>query len=266
MPRPAHRQPRLRIHRLQTHQTHQTLHPFAIDLMPRTPQPGRQASAAPERMGRVLAIEQRHQRQVLGRLRRRLVVVARAAQAQQFTLLAQQIRPGTVALIVTAYPNSPRAETALATGAWKIVPKPVELPQLLALVDEAVDQPLILVVDDDPDLCANLWDLLRERGFRVCVAHFVSTAIERLQEASAFRVILLDMKLPDGNGSQVFRQARAVNPNAQVVLITAHRAEMEPRLCQALAEGAQAVLPKPFDVPELLSTLKRLTTGNEEPR
>jgi CheY-like chemotaxis protein len=172
----------------------------------------------------------------------------------------KRVRPGTVALIVTAYPNNPRAEHALASGAWKVVPKPVELPALLALVEEAVEQPLVLVVDDDPDLCANLWDLLRERSFRVCLAHDVRTAAERLQTDNAFRVILLDMKLPDGDGTQVLRQARQANPQSRVVLITAHPAELEPRITQALTEGAQAVLPKPFDVPALVTMLQQLVS------
>src|SRR5436309_16050524 len=50
----------------------------------------------------------------------------------------------------------------------------------LGLVDQAVGQPLVLVVDDEPDLCANLWDLLRERGYRVGVVHDERTAAERL--------------------------------------------------------------------------------------
>jgi CheY-like chemotaxis protein len=176
----------------------------------------------------------------------------------------RRVRSGTVALIVTAYPNSPRAEHALASGAWKVVPKPVELPSLLALVEEAVRQPLVLVVDDDPDLCANLWDLLHERSFRVCVANDVRTAAERLQTDNAFQVIVLDMKLPDGDGTQVLRQARRANPQSRVVLITAYHAELEPRIAQALAEGAQAVIRKPFDVPALLTTLKRLAAEQSD--
>ncbi|MFO0952469.1 MAG: hypothetical protein U0835_15245 [Isosphaeraceae bacterium] len=46
-----------------------------------------------------------------------------------------------------------------------------EPPQLLDLVNEAAEQPLVLIVDDGRDLCANLFDLIRERGYRVAVAH-----------------------------------------------------------------------------------------------
>jgi CheY-like chemotaxis protein len=124
----------------------------------------------------------------------------------------KKLRASIVALLVTAYPNSPCAEVALAAGAWRVVPKPVEFPQLLGLVEEAVGQPLVLVVVDDPDLCANLWDLLRERGYRVCLAHDVRTAAEQLHAGDPFAVILLDMTLPDGDGTEVFREARRANP------------------------------------------------------
>src|SRR5215471_16700968 len=74
----------------------------------------------------------------------------------------KKLRAGTVAIIVTAYASSKTAEEALSAGAWQILPKPVHLPKLLGLVEEALGQPLIMVVDDDHDLCASLWDVLRE--------------------------------------------------------------------------------------------------------
>lgn len=41
-----------------------------------------------------------------------------------------------------------------------MLPKPVDFPRLLAPVEEVLGQPLVMVVDDDHDLCPNLWDLL----------------------------------------------------------------------------------------------------------
>jgi CheY-like chemotaxis protein len=76
-----------------------------------------------------------------------------------------------VAIVVTAYAGGDTKAEALAAGAWQVLSKPVDLPMLLNLMEEALGQPLVMVVDDDHDLCANLWDLLRERGFRVCLAH-----------------------------------------------------------------------------------------------
>ena len=116
----------------------------------------------------------------------------------------------------------------------------------------------VLVVDDDPDLCAILWDLLRERGYRVAIAHDEEGATRHLQE-HAFTVVLIDMKLPRSDGSQVFRRVRQRNPQARTVVITGHRVEMDPVVQRVVAEGADAVCYKPFDVPRLLSTLEQLT-------
>ena len=165
---------------------------------------------------------------------------------------------GTVAIIVTAYASATTTADAWATGVWKVVPKPIDLPKLLGLVTQALGQPLVLVVDDDPDLCASLWDLLRERGYRVCLASSGDEAAERLQKTD-FEFVLIDMKLPDGNGQHLFHRVRQTNPSARTILITGYRSEMEQLVQQVLAEGADAACYKPFDVAQLLATLERLS-------
>ena len=170
----------------------------------------------------------------------------------------KKLRGGTVALIVSAYAGRETTEQALAAGAWQVLPKPIDFPRLLNLVDEAVGQPLVLVVDDDPDLCNTLWDLLRERGYRVAVAHDERQAAEQLRDTT-FRAVLIDMRLPDGDGSRVFRLVRESNPQARTLLITGHRPEMDRLIQCVVEEGADAVCYKPFDVAKLLATLERLT-------
>jgi CheY-like chemotaxis protein len=170
----------------------------------------------------------------------------------------KKLRAGTVAIVVTAYAGGTTTEEALATGAWQVLPKPVDFPKLLGLVGEAVGQPLVLVVDDDPDLCANLWDLLRERDYRVCLAHDEREARERLRD-NTFKAVLIDMQLPDGDGTAVFRLVRQSNPQARTIVITGHRTEMDQLVHRLMDEGADAVCYKPFDVPQLLGTLNQLT-------
>jgi CheY-like chemotaxis protein len=166
-------------------------------------------------------------------------------------------RAGTVSMLVTAYATPATAEEALAAGAWKVVSKPVDLRKLLGLVDEALGQPLVLIVDDDHDLCANLWDMFRDRGFRVSLAHDGRGAADQLKETT-FKVVLIDMRIPHGNGGTVFRMVRDANPQARTILITGHRSEMDQLIERMLAEGADAVCYKPFDVPGLLSKLDQL--------
>ena len=83
----------------------------------------------------------------------------------------KKLQSGMVAFLVTAYAGGSVADQAITAGAWRVLPKPVDLPRLQSLIDEALGRPLVLVVDDDDDLCANLWDLLRERGYRLSIAH-----------------------------------------------------------------------------------------------
>jgi DNA-binding NtrC family response regulator len=169
----------------------------------------------------------------------------------------KKARPGTVVVIVTAHSSSEMADAALAAGAWDLLPKPVEFSRLLDIIDDAMDQPLVLVVDDDRDLCASLSDVLQEHRYRVSIAHDQKTAAEQLGESTG--VVLIDMKLPGSDGATVFRWVQAANPLARTVLITGFRGELELLIEQLQAEGADAVCYKPFDVPKLLDLVKQLT-------
>jgi two-component system response regulator HydG len=164
---------------------------------------------------------------------------------------------GTVAIVVTAYASTDAVSTMLDAGAWQVLPKPVDFHRLSQLVAEAVDQPLLLVVDDDVDLCESLWELLRDEGLRVSLAHDLRTAETQLARQQ-HHVVIVDMKLPGGDGLDVSAIVRQSNPEARTLLITGHRAELESRIASALRQDAAAVCYKPFDVPQLLHVVKDL--------
>jgi DNA-binding response OmpR family regulator len=169
----------------------------------------------------------------------------------------REISAGTVAIVVTAYAASDTAKSVLSAGAWKIVSKPVNIGGLLELVSAALETPLVLIVDDDRDLCDNLWDLLHERGYRVRLAHDLPEAEKALLQHQ-FHVVLIDMKLPAGDGHQVLRALHQAGNETPAILITGRAPEMETKVQQALEAGANAVCYKPFDVDKLLGTVKEL--------
>jgi DNA-binding NtrC family response regulator len=170
----------------------------------------------------------------------------------------RKLRADTVALIITAYATNETSSEALTAGAWKVLPKPVDFSQLLPLVEKASQEPLVMVVDDDHDLCENLWSLLRDRGFRVCLANSREEAESRLPGRD-FQVVLIDLKLPDTNGHDLFKLVQGHLPHAHTVLITGYRGETEELVQQIIREGADAVCYKPFDVPKLLETVDCLS-------
>jgi DNA-binding response OmpR family regulator len=169
----------------------------------------------------------------------------------------RKLSSGTVAIIVTAYASSDTAKSVLSAGAWRIVPKPVNVGNLLGMVAAAIDTPLVLVVDDDRDLCDNLWDLLRERGYRVWLAHDLPEGEQAIRQRK-FHVVLIDMKLPAGDGRLLLRTLRDADKDARTILITGCANEMETKVGQALEAGASAVCYKPFDVGQLLDAVKNL--------
>jgi DNA-binding response OmpR family regulator len=169
----------------------------------------------------------------------------------------------TVGMIISAFASAETRSEALAAGAWKVLPKPVDFSQLLPLIDRASHEPLVLVVDDDRELCENLWSLLRDRGFRVCVAHSKAET-EQQMCGRDFQVVLIDVKLPDTNGQEIFDLVQKHVPEAHTVVITGFRGEAEEPVQQLLKSGADAVCYKPFDVPMLLETVSRLAQSGRD--
>lgn len=176
----------------------------------------------------------------------------------------KRISPATVAIIISAYVTPATADEAHRAGTWKVLAKPVDVRAVLPLVEEALSWPVVLLVDDDRDLCASLWDVLHERGYRISLAHTVSNGTALLRERK-FDVVLLDIKLPEGTARDVQTVLRQANPEARTILITGHRRELESLIDEALAEGADAICYKPFDLGELLGTLVQLTAHAQKP-
>jgi len=171
------------------------------------------------------------------------------------------VRAGTLAILITAHAGSSASDEALEAGAWQVLAKPVQMPTLLGLLEQARRQPLVLVVDDDRDLCENLWQILRERSYRVALAHDTVGAAEQLRDA-AFHIVLIDMKLPGGDGSDVFRMVRESDSGIRTILVTGFRPEMNTLVERMLQDGADAACYKPLDVPQLLDTLDRLAKAS----
>jgi DNA-binding response OmpR family regulator len=170
----------------------------------------------------------------------------------------RRLSAGTVAIVVTAYASSDTARSVLEAGAWRIVPKPIDFAELQRQVDAALNQPLVLVVDDDHELCDSLWDLFREQGYRICLAHDEGTAQARLGQRE-YQVVLIDMKLPEGDGTKVLQIVKRENPDARTLIITGFAGATKDSVQQALKSGADAVCYKPFDVDQLLKTVESLS-------
>lgn len=79
----------------------------------------------------------------------------------------------------------------------------------------------VLIVDDQPTIRKSLRHLLERKGYRACEADSGAAAVQTAQ-AEEPEVILLDLKLPDGDGLEILERLQAVCPEAAVILLTGH--------------------------------------------
>ena len=112
----------------------------------------------------------------------------------------------------------------------------------------------ILLVEDDPRLADMLTEYLAQAGFRVTHAPNGREAVVHIAAGQADAVIL-DLMLPDMDGLDVCRQARAVS-DVPVLMLTA-RGDAIDRIV-GLEMGADDYLPKPFEPREVLARVKAL--------
>jgi CheY-like chemotaxis protein len=169
----------------------------------------------------------------------------------------KRIAAGTRAIVVTAYAGSETAHSVLVAGAWRIIPKPVDIKKLIGLIDEATCHPRVLLVDDDTEYCENLWDLLSANEYRVHLAHDAQDAIKAIRKYE-FQVVLLDMKLPDRSGDEMVASIRQANHETRILIVTGFADEMKSRIEAALAAGAERVCYKPLEPLSLLATVREM--------
>jgi two-component system, OmpR family, phosphate regulon response regulator OmpR len=117
-----------------------------------------------------------------------------------------------------------------------------------------VEDPHLLVVDDDERLRELLQRYLSSNGFRVSVAPDAAGA-RGLMKSMAFDLLILDVMMPGETGLELAHSIRA-NSQVPILMLTA-RGETEDRIA-GLEHGADDYLPKPFEPRELLLRVSAL--------
>jgi len=152
----------------------------------------------------------------------------------------KEIAPNTPVIMITAYAVEDLVREALKEGAFASLKKPLDFDELFELIEQVIDKgAMILVVDDDKDLCTNMM------------------AIEKAQKNN-FDIMLLDLKLPVLNGLETYLSIHEFRANVVAIMITGYRQEMSELAQQALKESAYTCLEKPVDMDKLVELLERI--------
>ena len=112
----------------------------------------------------------------------------------------------------------------------------------------------ILVVEDEAIMRESLRDWLSDVGYQVETAEEGDKALNIIGERD-FSLLILDLRLPGGDGIDLLRQARTRQPQLRGIIITAYPSV--PTAVEAMKEGAVDYLAKPFDLNRLEESIQK---------
>ena len=119
----------------------------------------------------------------------------------------------------------------------------------------------ILIVDDDKAILKSLRDILQSRGYIISTAETGREAIEK-SEDKFYNLALLDIKLPDMEGTELLTKMHRTMPRMMKIMITGY-----PTLenaVKALNLGADTYIVKPVDPNNLLKVVEEKLKEQEE--
>ena len=111
----------------------------------------------------------------------------------------------------------------------------------------------ILIVDDDQDIAINMSDVLNDLGYEADIANDGSSAL-KLARSKQYDVALLDFKMPDMDGAELYARMKKLQPSVVAIMVTAY-AESD-GVDRALSAGTWQVLRKPIDFDKLLGFIQ----------
>lgn len=125
-----------------------------------------------------------------------------------------------------------------------------ETPAMNSIIDSKV-----LFVEDEETLRHAVAKMLEKRGFSVIEAREGRAAIDILRRnCSHIGVVLLDVKLPDVGGVDVFFDMCLINPSIKVILTTGFNVELA--AASAGEHRPWGVIQKPYEIDKLASLLR----------
>ncbi|MBN1696107.1 MAG: response regulator [Spirochaetales bacterium] len=119
----------------------------------------------------------------------------------------------------------------------------------------------IMIVDDDKDFRTVFREILEE-DYDVVEATNGEEAIQRMKEPNIIDLIVLDIKMPGLQGTEVLKRIKEINPDVFIVMLTGY--SKKDTMLESLRGHADDYLEKPLNVEKTLDTIDRLLSAKNE--
>ncbi len=126
-----------------------------------------------------------------------------------------------------------------------------------------MNMPYILVVDDEPDICSSVKDILEDEGYEVEVAKNAATARQTLLKREP-DLILLDIWMPDEDGITLLKEWKLEGDVGSPVIMMSGHGTVETAV-EATRFGATDFIEKPLSLAKLLLTVQKALQQSEAP-
>ncbi|MCX7956338.1 MAG: response regulator [Endomicrobia bacterium] len=159
-------------------------------------------------------------------------------------------------IMISAYDVADKVKIALELGVKKFFKKPIPLRSLEETIQKILEgkKGHILVVDDDLNFAISIAEVLKKSGFSTVVKTTGKDGIEELNKFN-YDVILVDIRLPDIDGKEVYKQIKKIKHSAKIILISGY--EQLDDIKEAMINGELIFLGKPFNTEKLIEVINK---------
>lgn len=174
----------------------------------------------------------------------------------------RKLRPSARVVMMTGYSVEQLLEQAVEQGAWGVLDKPINVHQVLDML-ERIKPDGILVVDDDQDFVEGVQDLLTSNGYTVFVATNGQEAVERIR-ANGIDILILDLRLPILSGLETYLELKRTGHVVPTLIVTAYLEDYAEDVDRLRSLSVSGVLRKPFNPRDLLEAVERLARTRKD--
>ncbi|MDP6925358.1 MAG: response regulator [Candidatus Scalindua sp.] len=173
----------------------------------------------------------------------------------------KKISPDTPTILMTAFAVESRIREALRNGVFGAFQKPVNNERLICSIKKSFPGgAVIMIADDDKELCSYLLDRFAEKGYREIVDRNQESAVLRASEKN-FDFIILNANQKDIDGVEAYQKIRDFRPDVNIIIITDNKKETENLIDQTENKDICTIFEKPLDLDSLIETVQNTFEG-----